>query len=123
MKIPQCETSDHLTACVTQGCVAQLQWKTINTLFIPCISLNIFTGSFECSLVQEALVQSFCQNHNKATECALAATKRQQEPSMFILLGKVQMKAKKHKVREKLLNLHCHERNYVFKSQEMSELF
>ncbi|KAH0620523.1 hypothetical protein JD844_021065 [Phrynosoma platyrhinos] len=54
-------------------------------------------GSLECSLVQEALVQSFCQNHNKAIEYALAATRKQPEPSLFVLLGKIQMKAKKHK--------------------------
>ncbi|XP_048339434.1 tetratricopeptide repeat protein 6-like [Sphaerodactylus townsendi] len=54
-------------------------------------------GSFECSIVQEALVQSFCQNHNRAIECALTATKKQPEPSTFVLLGKIQMKAKKHK--------------------------
>uniref|UniRef100_G1K951 Tetratricopeptide repeat domain 6 n=1 Tax=Anolis carolinensis TaxID=28377 RepID=G1K951_ANOCA len=54
-------------------------------------------GFFECSLVQEALVQSFCQNHNKAIECAQAAAKKQPEPPMFVLLGKIQMKAKKHK--------------------------
>ncbi|XP_042308112.1 tetratricopeptide repeat protein 6 [Sceloporus undulatus] len=54
-------------------------------------------GSLECSLVQEALVQSFCQNHNKAIECALAATRKQPEHPLFVLLGKIQMKAKKHK--------------------------
>ncbi|KAJ7344968.1 hypothetical protein JRQ81_000918 [Phrynocephalus forsythii] len=54
-------------------------------------------GSLECSLVQEALVQSFCQNHNKATECARAATRREPEPAMFVLLGKIQMKARKYK--------------------------
>nr|XP_056707723.1 tetratricopeptide repeat protein 6 [Euleptes europaea] len=54
-------------------------------------------GSFECSIVQEALVQSFCQNHSKAIECALTATKKQPDPSTFVLLGKIQMKAKKHK--------------------------
>uniref|UniRef100_A0ABM5FAT0 Tetratricopeptide repeat protein 6 isoform X2 n=1 Tax=Pogona vitticeps TaxID=103695 RepID=A0ABM5FAT0_9SAUR len=54
-------------------------------------------GSLECSLVQEALVQSFCQNHNKAIECALSVTKQEPEPAMFVLLGKIQMKARKHK--------------------------
>nr|XP_060610425.1 tetratricopeptide repeat protein 6 [Anolis sagrei ordinatus] len=57
-------------------------------------------GFLECSLVQEALVQSFCQNHNKAIECAQAAAKKQPEPPMFVLLGKIQMKAKKHKACE-----------------------
>ncbi|XP_070611382.1 tetratricopeptide repeat protein 6 isoform X2 [Erythrolamprus reginae] len=54
-------------------------------------------GSLGCSLVQEALVQSFCQNYNKAIECAIAATKNQPEPAIFCLLGKIQMKAKKFK--------------------------
>ncbi|XP_077179273.1 tetratricopeptide repeat protein 6 isoform X2 [Paroedura picta] len=54
-------------------------------------------GSFECSIVQEAFVHSFCQNHNKAIECALTATKKQPESSTFVLLGKIQMKAKKYK--------------------------
>ncbi|XP_025023839.1 tetratricopeptide repeat protein 6 [Python bivittatus] len=54
-------------------------------------------GSLGCSLVQEALVQSFCQNYNKAIECAIAATKNQPEPAMFSLLGKIQMKARKFK--------------------------
>ncbi|XP_054827481.1 uncharacterized protein LOC129324317 [Eublepharis macularius] len=54
-------------------------------------------GSFECSVVQEALVQSFCHNHNKAIEYALTATKKQPEPSTFVLLGKIQMKAQKYK--------------------------
>ncbi|XP_062974543.1 tetratricopeptide repeat protein 6 [Elgaria multicarinata webbii] len=54
-------------------------------------------GSLECSLVQEALVHSFCQNHKKAIECAFEVTKKQPEPAMFVLLGKIQMKAKKHK--------------------------
>ncbi|XP_063144977.1 tetratricopeptide repeat protein 6 [Candoia aspera] len=54
-------------------------------------------GSLGCSLVQEALVQSFCQNYNKAIECAIAATKNQPDPAMFTLLGKIQMKARKFK--------------------------
>ncbi|XP_070792017.1 tetratricopeptide repeat protein 6 [Pituophis catenifer annectens] len=54
-------------------------------------------GSLGCSLVQEALVQSFCQNYNKAIECAIAATRNQPEPAIYCLLGKIQMKAKKFK--------------------------
>ncbi|XP_026520085.1 tetratricopeptide repeat protein 6 [Notechis scutatus] len=54
-------------------------------------------GSLGCSLVQEALVQSFCQNYNKAIECAIAATRSQPEPAIYCLLGKIQMKAKKFK--------------------------
>uniref|UniRef100_A0A672TPL1 Tetratricopeptide repeat domain 6 n=1 Tax=Strigops habroptila TaxID=2489341 RepID=A0A672TPL1_STRHB len=51
--------------------------------------------SFASQPVQQALIQSFCQNHNKAIECLLEATATQPEPSMFIILGKIQMKAKK----------------------------
>ncbi|XP_009885320.1 PREDICTED: tetratricopeptide repeat protein 6 [Charadrius vociferus] len=47
--------------------------------------------------VQQALIQSFCQNHDKAIECLREATAIQPEPSMFVILGKIQMKAKKTK--------------------------
>uniref|UniRef100_A0A8D0G737 Tetratricopeptide repeat domain 6 n=1 Tax=Sphenodon punctatus TaxID=8508 RepID=A0A8D0G737_SPHPU len=65
-----------------------------------CIRQIAETGkgtSFETSLVQQALVQSFCQNHSKAIECLLKVTARQPDSSMFVLLGKIQMKAKKDK--------------------------
>ncbi|XP_029141993.1 tetratricopeptide repeat protein 6 [Protobothrops mucrosquamatus] len=58
---------------------------------------NYCARSLGCSLVQEALVQSFCQNYNKAIECAIAATRNQPEPALYNLLGKIQMKAKKFK--------------------------
>ncbi|XP_009472781.1 PREDICTED: tetratricopeptide repeat protein 6 [Nipponia nippon] len=53
--------------------------------------------SFTTQPVQQALIQSFCQNHNKAIECLREATATQPEPSMFVILGKIQMKAKKTK--------------------------
>ncbi|KFP57049.1 Tetratricopeptide repeat protein 6, partial [Cathartes aura] len=53
--------------------------------------------SFTSQPVQQALIQSFCQNHNKAIECLREATETQPEPSMFVILGKIQMKAKKTK--------------------------
>ncbi|NXH71531.1 TTC6 protein, partial [Hydrobates tethys] len=53
--------------------------------------------SFTSQPVQQALIQSFCQNHNKAIECLCEATATQSEPSMFVILGKIQMKAKKTK--------------------------
>ncbi|XP_075357745.1 tetratricopeptide repeat protein 6 [Mycteria americana] len=56
--------------------------------------------SFTSQPVQQALIQSFCQNHNKAIECLREATATQPEPSMFVILGKIQMKAKKTKVRK-----------------------
>ncbi|KFV43736.1 Tetratricopeptide repeat protein 6, partial [Tyto alba] len=53
--------------------------------------------SFTSQPVQQALIQSFCQNHNKAIECLHEVTATQPEPSMFVILGKIQMKAKKTK--------------------------
>ncbi|NXL07253.1 TTC6 protein, partial [Mesembrinibis cayennensis] len=53
--------------------------------------------SFTTQPAQQALIQSFCQNHNKAIECLREATATQPEPSMFVVLGKIQMKAKKTK--------------------------
>ncbi|XP_075008535.1 tetratricopeptide repeat protein 6 [Calonectris borealis] len=53
--------------------------------------------SFTSQPVQQALIQSFCQNHNKAIECLCEATATQPEPSMFVILGQIQMKAKKTK--------------------------
>ncbi|XP_043405341.1 tetratricopeptide repeat protein 6 isoform X1 [Chelonia mydas] len=53
--------------------------------------------SLKTSPVQQALVQSFCQNHSKAIECLLEVIASQPVPSIFVLLGKIQMKAKKTK--------------------------
>uniref|UniRef100_A0A8C6ZBC0 Tetratricopeptide repeat domain 6 n=1 Tax=Nothoprocta perdicaria TaxID=30464 RepID=A0A8C6ZBC0_NOTPE len=55
--------------------------------------------SFKSQPVQRALIQSFCQNHNKAIECMCEVIANQPEPSMYVFLGKIQMKAKKTKVR------------------------
>ncbi|NXG30819.1 TTC6 protein, partial [Dromaius novaehollandiae] len=54
-------------------------------------------GSLKSQPVQRALIQSFCQNHNKAIEYLCEVIAIQPEPSMFVLLGKIQMKAKKTK--------------------------
>ncbi|KFO12800.1 Tetratricopeptide repeat protein 6, partial [Balearica regulorum gibbericeps] len=53
--------------------------------------------SFTSQPVQQGLIQSFCQNHSKAIECLQEATATQPEPAMFVILGKIQMKAKKTK--------------------------
>lgn len=50
--------------------------------------------------VQQALIQSFCQNHDKAIECLYGATAINPEPSALVILGKIQMKANKTKVRK-----------------------
>uniref|UniRef100_A0A8C5QLP0 Tetratricopeptide repeat domain 6 n=1 Tax=Leptobrachium leishanense TaxID=445787 RepID=A0A8C5QLP0_9ANUR len=46
---------------------------------------------------QQALVQSFCHQYNNAIECLIASTKVKPNPAMIVLLGKIQMKAKKNK--------------------------
>ncbi|NXI59018.1 TTC6 protein, partial [Chloroceryle aenea] len=53
--------------------------------------------SFVFQPVQQALIQSFCHNYDKAIECLREATATQPEPSMFVILGKIQMNAKKTK--------------------------
>ncbi|NXK51629.1 TTC6 protein, partial [Chauna torquata] len=53
--------------------------------------------SFKSQPVQQALIRSFCQNDDKAIESLREATATQPEPSMVVLLGKIQMKAKKTK--------------------------
>uniref|UniRef100_A0A7M4E7S9 Tetratricopeptide repeat domain 6 n=1 Tax=Crocodylus porosus TaxID=8502 RepID=A0A7M4E7S9_CROPO len=57
----------------------------------------LFSVSFNITPIQQALVDSFCQNHSKAIKCLLEVTANKPEPSVFVLLGKVQMKAKKTK--------------------------
>ncbi|NXC40978.1 TTC6 protein, partial [Penelope pileata] len=51
--------------------------------------------SFKSQPVLQALIQSSCQNHSKAIECLREAAATQPEPSMFVILGKTQMKAEK----------------------------
>uniref|UniRef100_A0A8C9G4H1 Tetratricopeptide repeat domain 6 n=1 Tax=Pavo cristatus TaxID=9049 RepID=A0A8C9G4H1_PAVCR len=53
--------------------------------------------------VQQALIQSFCQNHSEAIECLCEAATTHPEPSVFVLLGKIQMKAEKTEVRNIVL--------------------
>uniref|UniRef100_A0A8C4SYJ6 Tetratricopeptide repeat domain 6 n=1 Tax=Erpetoichthys calabaricus TaxID=27687 RepID=A0A8C4SYJ6_ERPCA len=50
------------------------------------------------SAVQQAAVQSFLQNHEKAIECLTSVTLTHPTASVFVLLGKTQMKAKKYQV-------------------------
>ncbi|KAM4690484.1 tetratricopeptide repeat protein 6 [Rhinophrynus dorsalis] len=49
------------------------------------------------SPVQQALVQSFRQQYNNAIECLVSSTEIKSNPSLMILLGKIQMRAKKNK--------------------------
>ncbi|XP_053235987.1 tetratricopeptide repeat protein 6 isoform X1 [Podarcis raffonei] len=87
--------SPHL--CLTRGqYLLEMQNYDLASFCIHQVA-EMGQGPLECSLVQEALVQSFCQNHNKAIVCALAASENQPDCAMFVLLGKIQMKAKKYK--------------------------
>uniref|UniRef100_A0A8C8BGK2 Tetratricopeptide repeat domain 6 n=1 Tax=Otus sunia TaxID=257818 RepID=A0A8C8BGK2_9STRI len=72
-----------------------------------------FKESFTSQPVQQAFIQSFCQNHNKPIECLCEATATHPEPSMFVILGKIQMKAKKTKVRKFTLYI-CQVRHIFF---------
>ncbi|KAG8560814.1 hypothetical protein GDO81_015139, partial [Engystomops pustulosus] len=49
------------------------------------------------SPVQRALVQSFLHQNSTAIDCLLSAIRDKTVPALIILLGKIQMKAKKHK--------------------------
>ncbi|XP_069806650.1 tetratricopeptide repeat protein 6 [Dendropsophus ebraccatus] len=49
------------------------------------------------SPVQQALVQSFLHQNNNAIDCLVSAIKDKPAPALIILLGKIQMKAKKNK--------------------------
>ncbi|XP_071602190.1 tetratricopeptide repeat protein 6 isoform X2 [Heliangelus exortis] len=53
--------------------------------------------SFLSQPAQQARIQSFCQKQDKAIDCLLEAIARKPEPSMFVILGKIQMKDKKIK--------------------------
>lgn len=65
-----------------------------------CFSCGFLPESFMSQPVQQALIQSFCQNHDKAIECLYEATAIKPEPSALVILGKIQMKANKTKVRK-----------------------
>ncbi|XP_063803913.1 tetratricopeptide repeat protein 6 [Pseudophryne corroboree] len=55
------------------------------------------------SPVQQALVHSFQQQYNSAIECLVSALEVKPLPALMILLGKIQMKAKKNKEASKCL--------------------
>nr|XP_012622509.1 tetratricopeptide repeat protein 6 [Microcebus murinus] len=55
------------------------------------------TGLIELSPVQQALIYSFCENHDKAIEVLERLTWNKPEISMFALLAKANMKAKRTK--------------------------
>ncbi|XP_059566922.1 tetratricopeptide repeat protein 6-like [Myotis daubentonii] len=59
-------------------------------------------GLIEMSPIQQALIYSFCENHDKAIEVLDGATLNKPEINIIILLAKTQMKAKRTKEAVKL---------------------
>ncbi|WAR00024.1 TTC6-like protein [Mya arenaria] len=54
---------------------------------------------------QQAVVHSFLKNYDKAIDALMLSTRSNPKPSMYMLLGKTQMKAKKFKVAVDSFNL------------------
>lgn len=62
------------------------------------ISFLFILGFIELSPIQQALIYSFCENHEAAIQMLDGATLNRPEINMIILLAKTQMKAKRNKV-------------------------
>ncbi|XP_070956381.1 tetratricopeptide repeat protein 6 isoform X10 [Macaca nemestrina] len=60
-------------------------------------------GLIELSPIQQALIYSFCENHDKAIEVLEGISWNRAEMTMYALLAKVQMKAKRTKEAVKML--------------------
>lgn len=56
------------------------------------------SGLIELTPIQQALIYSFCENHDKAIHVLEGVIASRPEISTFALLAKAQMKAKKIKV-------------------------
>ncbi|XP_012579860.1 PREDICTED: tetratricopeptide repeat protein 6-like [Condylura cristata] len=54
-------------------------------------------GSIELSPIQQSLIYSFCENHDKAIQVLEGVTSQKPEITTYTLLAKAQMKAKKNK--------------------------
>ncbi|XP_031524034.1 tetratricopeptide repeat protein 6 isoform X4 [Papio anubis] len=81
-------------------------------LMMKCYDLAKFTiyqvaemdkGLIELSPIQQALIYSFCENHDKAIEVLEGINWNRAEMTMYALLAKVQMKAKRTKEAVKML--------------------
>uniref|UniRef100_A0A2K5IEI1 Uncharacterized protein n=1 Tax=Colobus angolensis palliatus TaxID=336983 RepID=A0A2K5IEI1_COLAP len=81
-------------------------------LMMKCYDLAKFTiyqvaemdkGLIELSPIQQALIYSFCENHDKAIEVLDGISWNRPEMTMYALLAKVQMKAKRTKEAVKML--------------------
>ncbi|XP_035584032.1 tetratricopeptide repeat protein 6 isoform X3 [Zalophus californianus] len=75
-------------------------------LMMKCYDLAKFTiyqvaemnkGLIELSPIQQALIYSFCENHDKAIQVLDGITLNRPELTMYTLLAKAQMKAKRNK--------------------------
>uniref|UniRef100_A0A8I3N3Y4 Tetratricopeptide repeat domain 6 n=4 Tax=Canis lupus familiaris TaxID=9615 RepID=A0A8I3N3Y4_CANLF len=75
-------------------------------LMMKCYNLAKFTiyqvaemnkGLIELSPIQQALIYSFCENHDKAIQVLDRITLNRPELTMYTLLAKAQMKAKRNK--------------------------
>ena len=65
-------------------------------LLINFLSLS---GFIELSPIQQALIYSFCENHDKAIQVLDGITLNKPDVPMCTLLAKAQMKAKRNKVK------------------------
>ncbi|XP_059675518.1 tetratricopeptide repeat protein 6 [Gavia stellata] len=88
----------HLYPNKSQLCILRGQYlMELKKYELASLCVHQLAEMDEGNPVQQALIQSFCQNHNTAIECLREATATQPEPSVFVILGKIQMKAKKTK--------------------------
>lgn len=77
-----------------------------NYILSPCnpagilLSSVLLSGLIELTPIQQALIYSFCENHEKAISFLEGVTVNRPEISTFALLAKAQMKAKKIKVKK-----------------------
>lgn len=63
------------------------------------INFLFLSGLIELSPIQQALIYSFCENHDKAIQVLDGITLNKPDISMCTLLAKAQMKAKRNKVK------------------------
>ena len=62
------------------------------------INFSLLLGLIELSPTQQALIYSFCENHDKAIQVLEGVIMNKPEVTMYALLAKTQMKAKRNKV-------------------------
>ncbi|XP_030308343.1 tetratricopeptide repeat protein 6 [Calypte anna] len=77
-------------------CIHQLAEMDEGSINLPSVFLES-CEAWQQSPAQQAHIQSFCQKQDKAIDCLLEAIAAKPDPSMFVILGKIQMKDKKIK--------------------------